>query len=179
MKTLPDAWNCDDLLIRKATPTDTDALTALCNSWDNKQTLEGEPFPSDYIRNCLQHGDLPPLEDACIDNYSLMAVQDARGEIIGFFDTYHGYPQKDCIWISIFLIDKQHQRHYYGQKVITSLINHCRENNWKHCGVGVYLKNWPALRFWSRNGFSRIGRIYGDKEYSENTFSVVSLFNDL
>lgn len=179
MNNLPDTWTSSDLTIRKATLADAAPLTAICHSWDNKQMLEGEPFPAGYIENCITHGDLPPIEDANINNYYFMAVQDAAGELVGFFDIYHGYPQQDCVWISIFLINKKHQHHHYGQKVISSIIDLCRENGWKQCGVGVYLKNWAALRFWSRNGFSRIGRIYGDKEYSADTFSVVSLFNDL
>ncbi len=35
--------------------------------------------------------------------------------------------------------------------------------------LGVALKNWPALRFWTRAGFDRIITVKGDEIFSEST----------
>jgi diamine N-acetyltransferase len=41
--------------------------------------------------------------------------------------------------------------------------------------IGVHLKNWPALRFWTQLGFDKILGIVGDDKHTEKTFSVLKL----
>lgn len=169
---------CNGLLIKRADFTDIDTLNSICDSWEDYIQSEGKPFPPNYIKNCILYGDLPPLKEAKLNNYTLMTIVEDR-QIIGFFDMYHGYPQKDCLWISIFVIAKNYRKKQYGQRVILSLTQLAAENGWKSCGVGISLKNWCALRFWTKNGFTRIGDIYGDREYSSDAFAIIRLYNDL
>ncbi|EQB86192.1 hypothetical protein M918_15865 [Clostridium sp. BL8] len=62
---------------------------------------------------------------------------------------------------------------------IKSICNECKKQGWKSIGLSVYLKNWKGLRFWTNNGFDKIIGIFGDKKYSETTFSIIGLQKEL
>lgn len=172
-------WKTDNLLVRRAVPEDIKDLNSICASWDNKIFIEGEAFPEDYIQNCIQNGDMPPIENSDISNYYFMVIQDVQGSIIGFFDLYHGYPDFETVWISMFLINKTNQGNSLGKEVINTLCTEIKSAGWKSIGLGVHLKNWKGLRFWKNNGFNRILEIYGDKEYDESTYSIIALKKEL
>lgn len=79
----------------------------------------------------------------------------------------------------MFVIDSKFQQNAYGKEVIQSLCEQCKLAQWKSIGLGVHLKNWKGLRFWNKNGFSKIIGIYGDKEYSDTSYSIIGLRNEL
>jgi len=131
--------------------------------------------PSSIYKN-ITEGDLPPLPDACRERYSFMAIYlKDTGAIVGYFDVYHGYPDAHTVWIGILLIDPAYQRQGYAQEVVEGIAQVTRDLGYTELGIGVHLKNWPALRFWVRQGFDRIVKVAGDAEHSEMTFAVVSL----
>lgn len=174
-----ESWNTNGLIIRKATIDDIQDLNRICLSWKDKILVEGDVFPKGYIENCINNGDLPPIKSAHASNYYFMVIQKTEGDIIGFFDLYHGYPNNETVWISIFLIDKEVQGNSYGQVTIKSICDECKRSGWKTIGLSVHLKNWKGLRFWKNNGFDKIIGIFGDKEYSATTFSIIGLIKEL
>lgn len=176
---IQDTWNTKRLLVRKAVSEDITALEKVCASWDNKLLLEGEDFPENYIKDCITKGDLPPVSNADLSNYAFKVLQETDGRIIGFFDVYHGYPDDKTAWISTFLIDKETRGKSYGKEVVESIFEQCKTAGWKSIGLGVHLKNWLGVRFWTKNGFNSITGIYGNKEYSESAFSIMVLKKEL
>lgn len=176
---LPTEWRTDRLIIRRSVLEDCEELNRICASWKDKIYLEGDGFSDDFIENCIINGDLPPIENADISNFYMMTIQDDDGQIIGFFNLYLGYPNKDTVWIGIFVIDSELQGRAYGKEIMESITDECKKLKWKSIGLGVYLKNWKGLRFWNSNGFNNIIGIYGDKEYSENTFSLIGLRKEI
>jgi GNAT superfamily N-acetyltransferase len=176
---ISDQWSTDRLVIRKTVLADSQELNRISSSWEDKVFFEGDGFPIGYIEDCINNGDLPPIQNATRSDYYMMTIQKADGQIVGFFDLYHGYPKSDIVWISIFVIDKEAQGNAYGQEAIKSLCEECKKYGWKSIGLGVHLKNWKGLRFWRNNGFDKIMGIYGDKVFSENTFSIIGLSKEL
>lgn len=176
---LPNSWRTERLLVRNTIPEDSRELNQICASWKDKVYVEGEEFSENYIEDCIMNGDLPPIENADAADFYMMTIQDINGQIIGFLSLYHGYPNKDTIWISMFVMHAEFQGHAFGQEVIKSLCLECKKLEWKSLGLGVYLKNWKGLRFWFNNGFNLITGVYGDKEYNENNFSLMGLRKDL
>lgn len=176
---IPEMWNTDRLFIRKATTEDLPELKQIGFSWDNKLYLEGDTFSEEELEKSILQGDLPPLENADPANYYLMVMQGADGRLIGFFDLYHGYPDSETAWLGFFIVNKADQDHSYGKEALESIFDQCKASGWGSMGLGVYLKNWKGLRFWKNNGFNRIIGIYGDKEYSESTFSIIGLKKEL
>jgi len=59
---------------------------------------------------------------------------------------YFGYPSKDCVWISIFVIDKEFRKKGYAQEIIKYLSNVFKENVFLKIGIAVFLNNWRALK---------------------------------
>ncbi len=99
---ISERWNTDRLLIRKAVYDDIIELNRICTSWEDKILMEGEGFSKGYIENCIEHGDLPPIKEAHPANYYFMIIQNQDESMIGFFDLYHGYPDKETLWIGCF-----------------------------------------------------------------------------
>lgn len=100
-------------------------------------------------------------------------------KLIGFFDLYHGYPSANSLWISMFLLGREFQKKGYGQEIINLIKKEARNVDYNKVGIGVYLKNWSALRFWTKCGFDKVTGIYGDEIYSESSFTLIGLEHDI
>lgn len=170
----------EHLVVKDAVLADCEALQQICSSWDDKVLLEGDPFELGYIRKCIVEGDLPPLPDASREKYAFKAIYlKQNGKVVGFLDLYHGYPAADTLWISIFVVDKSYQNRGFAHEVISSLADDAKAAHFSKMGVSVYLKNWRGLRFWTKAGFDRITRVYGDKDFGPDTFALVGLERSL
>jgi len=169
-----------NLIIRNSIVNDTNELQAICNGWEDKKYIEGEVFDENYIEQCLLNGDLPPQQNACKTYYRLKTVCSKTDlKIIGFFDLYYGYPEVTTLWISILLIRNEMQKLGFGHEIIETVSQQAREKGYASIGIGVHLKNWKGLRFWSKNGFDKITGISGDYVFGENNFSVIRLIKNL
>ncbi|GAA0121801.1 MAG: GNAT family N-acetyltransferase [Clostridium argentinense] len=51
-------------------------------------------------------------------------------DIIGFIDIYHGYPNLQTLWISIFVLDRNIQNKGFGQEVIDALTKDAIDTNY-------------------------------------------------
>lgn len=155
-------------------------LQNICQSWVDKVLIEGSEFESNYIYNCLTIGDLPPIPNASKSSYRLKSIYlKQTDELIGFTDLYFGYPTNDSAWISIFVIHEKFRNNGYAQEAIAILTEECKLHGYKKIGIGVYLKNWRALRFWTKVGFDKVTSISGDKDYSENSYARIGLEKNL
>lgn len=164
------------LVLSDAVMDECDELEKVELSWTDKKLIEGSGAESGYFEKCIKDGDLPPVKGVCKDNYRLKSVY-LKGDhkLIGYFDLYYGYPSGNCVWISIFVIDGTFRQKGYAQEVINYVSDDCRKSGFKKMGIGVYLNNWRALRFWTQIGFDKVSGIYGDGEYRENKYATIGL----
>lgn len=168
------------IVIADATLDECNDLQSICDSWVDKKMMEGTEFEPNYIYNCLTKGDLPPIPNASKSLYRLKSIYKRHtDELIGFTDIYYGYPSNDSVWISIFLIHEKFRNNGYAQEAIALISEESKVQGFNKIGIGVYLKNWRALRFWTKVGFDKIISISGDKDYSENSFARVVLEKSL
>lgn len=176
MQTLPITSQSVNLYYRNAEKGDTLKLQAICDSWTDKVLVEGEPFAPDYIANCIENGDLPPIENASPENYSIKAIcSKENDEIIGFFEIYHGYPSPDVLWIGLFVIDSRMQKSGYGSEIVGLLSRQAKKSGFAALGLGVYLKNRKGLGFWKKNGFDKVIGISDSEEYAADEFPIIKL----
>jgi len=123
---------------------------------------------------CLTVGDLPP--GGVRENLRIQAIFEKETEqMVGFHIWYTGYPVKDIVWIAFFVIDPSCQSRGFGQEVIRSFISLAKKAGFSKLQLAVALKNWPALRFWTKLGFDKVVKITGDRVYSENAYAHVVL----
>lgn len=168
------------IIIKDSSLDECERLQAICDSWQEKKMTEGEAFESNYVFKCLTQGDLPPIPNASKSNYRFRSIYVKSDQtLIGFFDLYFGYPRKDVVWIGMFMIDPKHRRKKYGQEALDLIRDDIKNEGYMKIGLGVHLKNWQALRFWTSLGFSHIMGIFGDNIYGEDNFAVMGLEKDL
>lgn len=170
----------DRLILSEAVLDECDDLEKVLQSWSDKMVIEGSGTESGYFEKCITEGDLPPIEGASRDNYRLKSIY-LKGEdkIIGYFDIYFGYPSNDCVWISIFVMDGAFRKKGYAQEIIHYLSNEFQKNGFSKMGIGVFLNNWRALRFWTKIGFDKVSDIRADGDYQENKYATIRLEKSL
>ncbi|WP_139905126.1 GNAT family N-acetyltransferase [Clostridium thermarum] len=134
----------------------------------------GVEHREEYIEQCLREPELPPGGSKEFIKFRSIKSKDT-GKVIGFLEYYMGYPNSNTIWIGGLFIHKDFQRMGYGEEVVGEFIKKSKEAGFNTAGLGVHLKNWQALRFWTKQGFNTIGGIYGDEHYGLNTFSTMKL----
>jgi GNAT superfamily N-acetyltransferase len=138
----------------------------------------GVEHREDYIDECLSDPELPPGGNKEFIKFRSINSKET-GEVIGILEYYMGYPNNNTIWIGGFFIRKDFQMIGYGKEIVNEFIMRAREAGFDTAGIGVYLKNWQAIRFWTKQGFNTIGGIYGHEYYAEDKFSVMKLTKNL
>jgi len=125
--------------------------------------------------SALQEGDLPP--GGSKEFFRLQSIRlKATPQLIGFAEVYHGYPTVDIFWVGFLGIHPAYQNQGYGREVVQGLIEVVAGlHAYSAIRLGVALKNWPALRFWTAAGFDRIVEIRGDKVHSDQSFAFLYL----
>ncbi len=149
--------------ILNALDSHIEGLVKIYNSWENNPFIKIDGDPSAFFKMCITQGDLPPIEDACKDNYQLYTVI-CNDQIIGYFDMYKGYPNQDSIWISIFVIDSHVSYQGHGINVFKLFENQLIDKKHKTLSLGVKHHNIKALKFWVKLGFNQIIGIYGNDD---------------
>lgn len=171
---LPNSITTKNLYMNHATLEDSDILKRISESWEEQKLVVGHVPDESYFFDCINDGDLPP--GGIKENYSIISVRLKENDrIVGYFNLYHGYPDSDMIWIGIFIVDKVFRKRGFGKEIMNAVFNEASNTGWSKIGIGVYLKNWSALRFWTSLGFDKIRGIYGDKQYGVDAFSLIGL----
>jgi ribosomal protein S18 acetylase RimI-like enzyme len=98
-----------------------------------------------------------------------------NGQIIGYIDFYQGYPTVDTLYIGFISICSLFRGKGYAREVIETLSRKAQNKGFKKIRVNVSLKNWSALRFWVKNGYTSVIRITGDTDYACEKFSNIEL----
>ena len=163
-----------NLLIKDCILDDLDRLNEINENVSYIDEWTGTKHNKEYIINSLTEGDLPP--NGHIEFYKLKKIIHKESfQIIGFIELYLGYPNNNTLWISTLFIDKIYQNLGLGIEIINEISNNTKNYDLDELAVGVHLKNWPALRFWYKCGFSEIGGIFGDRVFSANSYSIIQL----
>ena len=162
---LPGQWATKRVAVRDGAAEDVGQLTAIfnaCNyveSWDPTFHRVEQPEIGKLIKRSQT------TEEHA--GFRLQALRLRAGALFGYFHLFHGAPQPDVCWISMFVIHPDYQGQHLAQEVVNGLAYHLREAGYRAIWLEVYLRNWPALRFWTIMGFTRIVAYEGDKEPGE------------
>ncbi len=131
----------------------------------------GEPGDSSHaMRKSLDGEYLPPHGSKSFQR--LQSIRRADGALCGYLEIYHGFPDSHTFWIATLAVARAFQGKGIGRNVVTGLGAQVSSLEiYEQIGLGVGVKNWPALRFWLANGFDRVLAFKGDSECSETTFA--------
>ena len=167
-------WTTDRLIIRDSSLDEITRLRDIFNAnasvgqqgWDPTFTIIDEQ----EIEGHVQRSDT--REEPGHENFQMQTIfEQESGAMIGYYHVYHGVPQHP-MWgfISMFVLHPDQQKHGYGREVMEGVFDQARTLGDRDAlGARVYLKNWPALRFWVGQGFDHIEKMDGDKTHSDAT----------
>ncbi len=87
-------------------------------------------------------------------------------EAIAFLSFFEGYPQKNILYIGLFLIDSDYQRKSYGTKIIQALIDEAFELKYDYIKLSVQENNVSGYPFWRKFGFKIVDKTKCDGFYN-------------
>jgi diamine N-acetyltransferase len=66
-----------------------------------------------------------------------------------------------------------------AQEIVNELLSILKGIKYNEVRANVALKNWPALRFWTKLGLNTINGNYGEKEHGTEKFADIVLSKHL
>jgi ribosomal protein S18 acetylase RimI-like enzyme len=175
---LPERWESRNLAFRRILENEITEVQHLYFGSQYISKWDGNEYNASQIEYWFDSGDLPP--EGVKENYQLFTIRRIdSNELIGILSIYHGYPQIDSAYIVFLYICTEQQGQGFGKEVENQLCLEIKKLGYKEIRANVAVKNWPAIRFWTRAGFNGISGIYGDKVLSESTFANLELIKIL
>lgn len=176
MRTMPSAWETARLVVRDVAPEEAPLIHALASAcadvapWDPTFA----PLPDDAEHRLLVERSLSPVEEGT-PPFRLQTIRLRDGAPIGYYHLVHGGPEPEDAWISMLLIHPDHQGKGYGEELVERLAGLLGELGYRAIKLDVYLRNWPALRFWTVRGFDTVVAVLGDRAHQEGAHARLRL----
>lgn len=177
MSYLPSQWQTERLVVRDSTLAEVAELREVFNSchhvekWDPTFILVSQAEMTELVGKSVN---APAAAEMQFRLQAARVQNDSR--IIGYFHTYQKQPQPDVAFISMMVIHQEFQGEGYGRELMMGLWQQLQALGWcRAVWLHVYLKNWPAMRFWVGQGFTKIIEVDGDKTHSETAQALITL----
>ena len=111
--------------------------------------------------------------------YRMKTVSNMDGEVLGFFDVYHGYPSREVLWINTLMIDRRYWGMGLSRMVLDSLREEAIRAGYTRLGTSVPVLNWPRIRFFLNEGFSQALGLTGDAYWGPGKMAQLCLGQNL
>lgn len=159
MNRLPATWQTDRLAIHDGTLANVPQLMTIFNAcrhlepWDPTFRIYPEATFSELVENSVADG-------LANGRFQLQTICQS-GPTIGYFHCYHHNPHPHTLFISMLVLHPNQQKGGFGRETVDGLAQLAKAIGYQALWLDVYLKNWPALRFWIKSGFTTIIDIDG------------------
>ncbi|HVZ41054.1 MAG TPA: GNAT family N-acetyltransferase [Candidatus Kapabacteria bacterium] len=172
------AWATERLRVRDAQPTDVPRLTAIFNAcsyageWDDTFTVVPESDVAALAAKSAQ------ARGGCSSEpFTLQCLCDtASDEIIGYYHLTYRRPLENQVGVSMLVLDPAHQGRGFGAEAVRGIVAGLEAlRSYRALVAKVYLKNWPAMRFWIGMGFTTVLRYLGDPVMAEGAYASILL----
>jgi ribosomal protein S18 acetylase RimI-like enzyme len=180
-KTLPAEWETERLVVRNATLEMVRKVRRIFNAcsyvgpWDPTFKEYDEDEFASLVRKSLASSS----EDAETFRLQVLERKDT-GQMVGYYHMTYGRREPDQAWLSMFVIDPQQQKAGFGSEVMRRLWALLGEIGlYRIVRAEVFLMNYPALQFWTRQGFTRIVEYRGDTEHTPEGYASLILEKEL
>jgi diamine N-acetyltransferase len=176
-KLIPNSWNTEKYRISNTYENEVPLLQEIqnscfyINSWDKQ--IEDTVLTNTIIEKMQKANESLNNKKEIIVLQTIKTID--SDEIYGFIECYHGYPDDGYFCISDLEILPKYQNSGCGSNIVQKLLSIVESLGYKHIYIATGLKNWPAIRFWYKNGFDKIINVIGDRIYSEKAFSTIVL----
>jgi len=168
MNRLPAAWQTDRLLLQDSQLAEVGRLREIFNActetvgpWDATFRPESEATFVELVNKGLE------IEPSAKSSFQMQSILWPEAKtVVGYYHLTHCHPRPYVAFVSMFVLHPDFQGQQLGQEVVRELAVQLKQNGRKAIWLDVYLKNWPALRFWFNNGFTHIIDYDGDKVHT-------------
>jgi diamine N-acetyltransferase len=159
--------------ITAATEEDADDIGRVYQACSYMSQWTGQAHDNEGLALLLAGTDLPP--DGCSEFNHLVVLRAKDSGVIGIAQYYTAYPDANCMWLGFFLVHPDYQNSGYGSEFMESFIHACKQQGYRQIGLGVALRNQPALKFWVKSGFTNIFKVKMDGESGEGSLGLLGL----
>jgi ribosomal protein S18 acetylase RimI-like enzyme len=167
------------ILAQPVTGVDTPEIEAVYTG--NRELLlllDREYDPLVLARRFVEGRNLPPRGIlSCLHN--LVLREAGSGDVMGLLGFYMGYPKADIVYVGELFLGPQFQGVGFGREVYLSLEGMLRPGPMSRVRVGVGLRNWNALRFWIKLGFTHVSGMSGDRSFGPDRHAFLELQKNL
>jgi len=155
--TFPQHWTTGRTRIDVVRTEEAEVLTALFNSSSNIEELD-PTFYTVEVMEVLCHIQESQRCETLERGFRMQAIRLAEtNDLIGYFHFREATPKPDVVALTMFFIRPEYRSLGYGREVVDEMLRHLSNDPMNHAAWGeVYLKNIPALRFWTRRGFNKV-----------------------
>lgn len=163
MNRLPANWQTDRLHIADGVLGNVPQLMALFNAcshvgqWDPTFQIYPEETFTELVAKSVADGEGN-------GRFQLQTISKSD-QLIGYFHCYHDNPHPHTLFISMYVLHPDVQKSGFGTELIVGLGRTAKAIDHQAIWLEVFLKNWPALRFWIKSGFTTIIDIDGDPQH--------------
>jgi len=154
-------WITERLAVRDSVAEDVPRLQLVLESISDTLRLEGRAeIAPDEMCQIFLNGDLPPHDEK--DRYRLQTIsRKDSGEIIGYLSLYHGYPDSDTLYVGSLSICRDCQGKAFGAEIVERMPFLEGLKDYPVHRLVVTVRNWGAVRFRTRHGFTHVVRVEG------------------
>lgn len=167
------------ILARPVTESDAPGIEAVYTG--NRELLlllDSENDPLALARRFVEGRNLPARGcPSCLHN--LVLREAGSGDVMGLLGLYTGYPKADVAYVGELFLSPQFQGVGFGREAYLSLEALLRPGPMTRVRVGVGLRNWNALRFWIRLGFTHVTGMSGDRSFGPGRHAFLELQKNL
>lgn len=166
-----EQWDTQNIFVRDANLEDADDLQQLCEKSEYLRKWEGNgPIDPNHMEKTILEGDLPP--NGKIENFKIQAFYlKHSNQLIGYMTYYLGFPEEDIVFLNFLFIDPDLQGQGFSGEIIEQFMELLQTTSYTRVRLLVKLKNWPAMRFWTKHNFNNIISYHGDAVLSDTTFA--------
>ncbi|MDX8344635.1 GNAT family N-acetyltransferase [Rossellomorea sp. YZS02] len=178
MKHIPSKWETQKLTVQDLKETEIHQAQTLYEKGSHIHQWDGGTLDEAYVKRCFEEGDLPPGGRKEHFKIQVITMKESR-DFVGLLITYHGHPVPASFYINYLSIDPYYHKQGLGQEVVKELLEIVKQHGFQEVRANVALKNWGAIRFWSKLGVDTINGVYGDQEHGEGRFADIELMRTL
>ncbi|MGE4441508.1 MAG: N-acetyltransferase family protein [Desulfomicrobium sp.] len=176
---MPYSFRSARIIARPVTGADTPEVEAVyAGNRELLLLLDRENDPALLARRFAEGRNLPPKgKPSRLHNLALLGA-DSR-DILGILGFYAGYPRADIAYVGELFLRARLQGMGLGREAYLGLEALLRQGPMSRVRVGVGLRNWNALRFWIRLGFSQVTGMSGDRLFGSGGYAFLELQKNL
>lgn len=179
MDYLPPTWTTARCRLLEAGEETLETIIEILRG--NQETLAllfPEVVPEAMAMGLINRQAIPPGgEPDRLKTYLITGPEEQRR--FGFLSVYCGYPRTDILYVGDLFLHPDWQGQAFGQEVASSLEQIAAGSGFREIRLAVGLKNWLALRFWIRLGYTRITKLSGDRNFKADAFANLELCKSL